>query len=322
MAKKFYIGIDLGGTSAKAGLFSPEGKLTFKGSIPTRKEDGFLGTIEKLYSLVTSICNSADIPLKKIEAIGIGSPGVVDNSNGNILNWSNFDWKNVPLKSALENRTGCKVFVINDANSAAYGEAKCGAAKAYKDSIFITLGTGVGGGIIIDGKLFEGHRGAGAEIGHMSINTEGITCTCGRKGCFEAYASATALIRDTKRAMNANKKSLLWSKVATIEDVDGRTAFDASKEGDEVAQLVVSDYIRYLGNGIINLVNVLRPEAIILGGGVCNEGDYLLKPLKEYIYKNIYVSQDTIPLQIAVAELKNDAGIYGAAAFARDNCEN
>ena len=214
---------------------------------------------------------------------------------------------------------GLEVRVVNDANAAAYGEAVYGAAKEYASSVFITLGTGVGSGIILDGKLFEGSCGAGAEAGHMVIQTGGVPCGCGRRGCFEQYASASALIRDTKRAMFEDKESMMWELVGKDpEKVDGKTAFSAAKAGDAAAQTVVKNYIMYLGEGILNLVNIFRPEAVIIGGGVCNEGEYLLAPLRKYVGERLYVGCDRVPLTINRAALGNDAGIYGALAFAMD----
>ena len=219
----------------------------------------------------------------------------------------------------MQAAVGTEVRVVNDANAAAYGEAVYGAGKAYKDSIFLTLGTGIGSGIILGGKLYEGSMGAGAEAGHMVIQVGGVPCGCGRKGCFEQYASALALIRDTKKAMFEDKESAMWELTGRDpEKVDGKTAFAAAKAGDAAAQTVVKNYIMYLGEGILNLVNIFRPEAIILGGGVCNEGEYLLAPLRKYIAERLYVGSDRVPLALNRAALGNDAGIYGALAFAMD----
>ena len=205
---------------------------------------------------------------------------------------------------------------MNDANAAALGEAKFGAGKDYSDSVFITIGTGIGSGIIIGGKLFEGFRSAGAELGHTVIRMNGDQCTCGRKGCFERYASASALIRMTREEMALNRSSKMWHFAPTADDADGRTAFLAAKEGDASAQKVLDDYIAALGEGVLNVINVFRPQAIIFGGGISAEGETLLEPLRRYIRPRLYISEDYAPLSLVCASLGNDAGLYGAAQFA------
>ena len=234
-----------------------------------------------------------------------------------MVSWTNFGWNNVPLAELVQKFSGKRTFVVNDANAAALGEAKFGAGKKYRDSVLVTLGTGVGGGILIDGKLFEGYKSAGAEIGHMVIRQNGELCSCGRKGCFERYASASALIRRTQAAMGENRGSAMWKIAETLKGVDGRTAFLAAKQGDEAARRVVDDYIASLGEGIANIVNVIRPEAVILGGGVSAEGENLLAPLRKYVMPRIY-APDYAPLDILCAQLGNDAGLYGAAEFANE----
>ncbi|MDE6411647.1 MAG: ROK family protein [Clostridia bacterium] len=310
------IGIDLGGMSAKAAVLNG-GVLEGKCSVATSKEDSPKKTAEKLAYLAKEAARKAGIDFDKISAIGIGSPGAVDSETGMVVSWTNFDWTGVELARLVSESIKKPVFVLNDANAAALGEAKYGAGKKYSDSILITLGTGVGGGIMIGGKLFEGYKSAGAEIGHAIIRQGGELCTCGRRGCFERYASASALIRSTKRAMEEHKESALWKFAKTLDEVNGRTAFLARAEGDETAQKVVSDYIAALGEGIVNLVNILRPQAIILGGGVSHEGENLLAPLREYVRPQIY-AYDYAPVDILCAELGNDAGLYGAATFAEE----
>lgn len=310
------IGIDLGGMSAKAAVLNGS-FLEGKCSVATSKEDSPKETAEKLARLTREAAEKAGIDFDKISAIGIGSPGAVDSGTGTVVSWTNFDWTNVKLATLVSESIKKPVFVLNDANAAALGEAKYGAGKKYSDSILITLGTGVGGGIMIGGKLFEGYKSAGAEIGHMIIRQGGELCTCGRRGCFERYASASALIRSTKRAMEEHKESVLWKFAKTLEEVNGRTAFLARAEGDETAQKVVSDYIAALGEGIVNLVNILRPQAIILGGGVSHEGENLLALLRKYVRPQVF-AYDYAPVDILCAELGNDAGLYGAATFAEE----
>lgn len=316
---EYYIGIDFGGMSAKAGLFDAKSKLIAKDTVKTSKDDNYVTTVAKMAQLVKKLCEDNDISLKKVRRVGLASPGVIDSQKGVVVRWGNYNWSDRPLAKDMSESLGLEVRVVNDANAAAYGEAVYGAAKEYASSVFITLGTGVGSGIILDGKLFEGSCGAGAEVGHMVIQTGGVPCGCGRRGCFEQYASASALIRDTKRAMFEDKESMMWELVGKDpEKVDGKTAFSAAKAGDAAAQTVVKNYIMYLGEGILNLVNIFRPEAVIIGGGVCNEGEYLLAPLRKYVGERLYVGCDRVPLTINRAALGNDAGIYGALAFAMD----
>lgn len=311
------IGIDLGGMSAKAALLAGE-KLEGKSRVETSAANTAEQTALALAHLAMETAEKAGKSMEDVQAIGIGSPGVVDSANGNIVLWSNFHWKDVPLGALVEKYTGKKTFVTNDANAAALGEARFGAAKQFSDCILITLGTGIGGGIIIGGKLFEGYRGAGTEVGHMVIRQGGELCTCGRKGCFERYASAGALIRLTQAEMANDRSSAMWKYAPAVEKADGRTVFLALKEGDAAAKKVFDTYIAALGEGVANLVSVFRPQAVIFGGGISAEGETLLAPLRAYVYPRLYVSEKIVPLELRCAQLGNDAGLYGAAAFAFD----
>lgn len=311
------IGIDLGGMSAKAALLAGE-KLEGKSRVETSAANTAEQTALALAHLAMETAEKAGKSMEDVQAIGIGSPGVVDSANGNIVLWSNFHWKDVPLGALVEKYTGKKTFVTNDANAAALGEARFGAAKQFSDCILITLGTGIGGGIIIGGKLFEGYRSAGTEVGHMVIRQDGELCTCGRKGCFERYASAGALIRLTQAEMANDRSSAMWKYAPAVEKADGRTVFLALKEGDAAAKKVLDTYIAALGEGVANLVSVFRPQAVIFGGGISAEGETLLAPLRAYVYPRLYVSEKIVPLELRCAQLGNDAGLYGAAAFAFD----
>ena len=316
-----YVGIDLGGMSAKSGLFDKD-QLVLKERVVTNPQDGFEGVAEKLAYLAESVAVHAGYDFSEVAAIGIGSPGVVDSETGTVAKWGNYHWTNAPLGAEVAKRTKKPVFVTNDANAAALGEAKFGAGEKYSDCVLVTLGTGVGSGIILGGKLFEGFRGAGAEIGHMVIATGGRECGCGRKGCFEQYASASALIRETRLAMMEDPDSLMWEVTGgSLDKADGATAFRAAKFQDKTAQKVVDEYIYYLGEGIVNIASIFRPQAVVLGGGISNEGDALLKPLKKYVDAQLYVGQDYAPMEIVRAVLGNDAGIYGAYAFCLQQTE-
>ena len=310
---KYYAGIDFGGMSAKAGLFDENGKLLAKDSVKTSKEDGYAVTVAKMAQLVRALGESKKV---KVSAVGIGSPGIIDGKEGVVVNWFNYGWSDKPLARDLSEKLGVPVSLTNDANAAALGEAKFGAGKNYEDSVFITLGTGVGSGIVLGGKVFEGSHGAGAEVGHMVVEVGGIPCPCGRRGCFEQYASASALIRDTKRAMFEHKNSLLWTLTGgDPENVDGKTAFAAARENDAAAKQVVKNYIMYLGGGVLNLVNIFRPQAVVIGGGVSNEGEALLQPLRRYVSERLLVDCERVPLAINRAALGSDAGMYGACAL-------
>ena len=306
----YQIGIDIGGTTVKAGLVS-EGRIISWKSVVTDVDAGADKVIADIAGLVNSLKDDAGD--KVITGVGIGCPGAVNSCSGIVDHAYNLKWEYVPLGEKMQRLTGYPTRVCNDANAAALGEAKYGAGKTYKSSVFITIGTGIGSGIIIDGKLFEGNQSKGAEIGHVVIKSGGEPCSCGRRGCFEAYSSATALIRDTRRAMMKNSKSKLWEVSPDIDGVNGKPVFGAMLLGDKTAKRVFDNYIKMLGEGLVNIVNALRPEAIILGGGVCAQGDVLLNPLKKYIAKYAFGEGPHVGLHTAT--LKNDAGIIGAAAL-------
>ena len=316
----YIIGIDLGGMSAKGGLFTQDGILMGEGSISTNKLDGFEGTLQKLVKLTKTLVLEQGISYSNIAAIGVGAPGVVDRGSGEILRWSNYNWDNVPFADRLSSLTGKKGYVANDANVAALGEANFGATAQYQSSILLTIGTGIGGGIVFDGKLIEGYRCAGAELGHITIRKDGLPCSCGRCGCYEKYASTTALISQTRHAMVENLNSEMW-RIADgkIENVNGRTAFLAARQGDMTAKSVLEQFVGYLSEGIADFVNILRPEAIVIGGGISNEGEMLFEPLRKAVDARTYIAMDIVPLKIVGAKLGNQAGIYGAYCIAKEN---
>ena len=315
--KEYIIGIDLGGMSAKGAIFSLTGELLAEQRVKTCASDGFDTTVEKLAGLAKALAESVGATLEAVSAIGMGAPGVVDSARGIVLRWSNFGWIDAPLAQELSKKTGVFVCVANDANVAALGESKFGATAKYQSSILLTIGTGVGGGIVFDGKLIEGYRSAGAELGHMTIREGGLPCACGRRGCYEKYASATALIAQTRVAMAEDLSSAMWEVAdGRMENVDGRTAFTAAKLGDETANRVIRQYVGYLSEGIADLVNLLRPEAIVLGGGIAGEGEALFAPLREAVDARTYIAMDIVPLKIVGAQLGNKAGVYGAYTLA------
>ena len=314
--KKYYAGLDLGGTFVKGGIVDEEGKILVKDKIPTGRERPYTEIAADMARLVKDLAARADLAEGQLAGVGIGSPGLIDAENGVIVYSNNIRWENVPLCGAVREQLGVPVCITNDANAAALGEHFCGAGKKFGSMVFITLGTGVGGGIILDGKLFEGNRSAGAEIGHMVIERGGWQCTCGRRGCFEAYASATGLIRRTRESMEAYKESAMWKIAGSLEGVDGRTAFDGMRAGDAAAKQVVEEYISCLAEGVTNLVNIFRPEAVVLGGGVCAEGETLLAPLRAAVEPHLFGGAEYAPVAIDAAGLGNDAGLCGAARLA------
>ena len=252
-------------------------------------------------------------------AIAFGIPGVVNNKLGTIDYACNLYVEDVPLKDYLKD-LDLPVFLSNDANVAALGEERFGAAKGYKDVVLLTLGTGIGGGVVIDDKLFEGVEGKGAELGHTVIVVDGHECACGRRGCFETYASASALLKLTRDEMNKNKNSLMWEYCDNnIENVSGLTSFECAKKGDEAANKVIDTYVKYLSEGILNFCNIFRPQIILIGGGISNQGDYLLDKVRAYCEKFKYGYSHTPKVEIKIASLKNDAGIIGCACLAMDN---
>ncbi len=316
---KYILAIDLGGMSAKSGLFTLAGELICEDKIETSSADGFDGTLKKLALLAKRLAKKANVDFERVQAIGVGAPGVVDSKKGVILRWTNYAWSDVPFAETLSSLTGKPVVVANDANVAALGEAKFGATSNYQSSILITIGTGVGGGMVFDGKLIEGYQSAGAELGHITIREGGIPCACGRLGCYEKYASASALILQTRHAMVENLNSIMWELVdGKIENVDGRTAFAAARRGDETAKKVIEQFVSYLSEGIADFVNILRPEAIVLGGGIANEGEALFEPLRRAVDARTYIAMDIVPLKIVGAKLGNKAGIYGAYSMAKE----
>ena len=305
--------------SIKAGLCDEEGNILVQESCPTvRDEDGDRIT-KDMAALCLRVLEKGGVHPEDLEYAGIASPGTNDSERGVIVYACTLPFLHYPIAEKLSALTGIKkIYIDNDANAAAKGEATFGAAKGYKDSVFLTIGTGVGGGIIVDGKILSGFNFAGAELGHTVIIHNGKPCTCGRKGCLECYASATALMEQTREKMEQRKDSLMWKLCdGKIENVDGRTAFDANRAGDEAAKEVVDTYIGYLACGVTNFINVFQPEVFSIGGGISNEKDALLEPLKKIVEVEQYSRNSDKKTMIKIAELGNRAGIIGAASLGR-----
>lgn len=311
-----YIGIDLGGTNIAAGVVDENGKIINSDSIPTLAQRSHSEIIKDMAMICKKVTKDAGLSLKDIKAIGVGAPGHIDTEKGLVVRSENFaDFSNIPLKEELQKLTGIPVNIENDANAAAFGEYVATGAES-SSFVFITLGTGVGGGAVIDGKIYRGFNNAGAEFGHMILAMDGELCTCGNKGCWEAYASVTALIRQTKEAMEKHPDSLM-KKIADEEGkINGRTSFLAASKGDKAAQEVVDNYIKYVATGIASMVNIFQPETLVIGGGISKEGDTLLLPIKKIVDKMDYNKYEP-KVDIKIAKLFNDAGIIGAALAAK-----
>jgi len=307
-------GIDLGGTNIKAGIIDEDQKILAQISTPTRAERLAEEVIADMAGLVRQLLKELKIEESALAGIGVGCPGLVDAGSGIVRYSNNISWENVALVKELKNYFSCDICISNDANCAALGEVKAGAAKNVLNAILLTLGTGVGGGIILNGKVFEGSNAGGAELGHISMILGGEPCTCGRRGCVEAYASATALIRDAKRAATADKKSLMNQMCdGKIENMNGKIPFDAALEGDKAAKEVVENYYTYLAEAIANYVNIFRPDVVLLSGGICNQGSRLTKPVEEHLSFLCFGGDRAFVPPVRCAILGSDAGMIGAA---------
>jgi glucokinase len=312
-----YLGIDLGGTNIAAGILDENMKMIRKGSTPTGRDRHYSEIIRDMALLALKLLDETGLSEKGIPYIGIGSPGIADRENGILLFNGNLRFKHVPIRQEMQKSISLPVYLENDANCAALAEGLVGAARDVEDSITVTLGTGIGGGIILGNKIFTGFNGMAGEIGHIVIGQGGEKCTCGRDGCWEAYASATALIRQTRRAAQADPGSAIHRLVqGNLDNISAKTAFDAMREGDPTGMKVVKQYIRYLAEGVADMINIFQPSKIVIGGGISKEGETLLRPLREAVRELSFFGSGNVPqTRIVCAETGNDAGIIGAAVL-------
>ncbi len=316
----YRIGIDLGGTNIAAGLVDESFHICAKKSLPTHADRDPALIVDDIALLCRQLCEENGVAPADVWSVGIASPGICDHDAGVVVYSCNLPFLNFPICAMLRERFPvARVYIENDANAAAWGEAIAGVAKGTRNSVLITLGTGVGGGIIIDGKVYSGFNYAGAELGHIVIRHGGVPCACGRRGCWEAYSSATALIRMTREKIEECKKegrsTLLLDDVADRGKISGKTAFEAMRKGDAAATEVVDAYIEHLANGLTSIVNIFQPEVLSIGGGISNEGDSLIERIEPLVRKEQY-GGGLVPLtQLRIASLKNDAGIVGAAVL-------
>ena len=320
----YYIGIDLGGTNIAAGVVDGDHKIIKKASIPTGASRSADEITRDIAGLCVRVASEAGLTIDDIEYIGIATPGSANCETGEILYANNLPFSNYNMTEKLSGMLGTKkrVYIENDANAAAKAESVAGAAKGSKYSVMITLGTGVGGGIILDGKVYTGFNFAGAELGHIVIEKDGRQCSCGRRGCWETYSSATGLVRTTKEKIEecrkAGRHTLMEDMInGDISRVSARTAFNAKRRGDAAASEVIDEYISYLVCGLVNIINIFQPNVLSIGGGISGEGDYLLNMLPDKVFAETYSRGDTPQCKLKIAELGNDAGIIGAAALGR-----
>lgn len=306
------IGIDLGGTNIAAAIVDEDKKILVKKSIPTLGTRPFEEVAHDMGQLAVDLIKEAGIDASEVSQIGIGAPGTPVKETGMILYSNNLNWYNVPLVDEIRKVIDLPIKLDNDANAAALGEALAGAAKGASHCVLVTLGTGVGGGIIIDGKVYDGINHAGAEIGHTVLVSGGEPCTCGRRGCWEAYASATALIRMGNAAAFAAPNSVLAGLKKEHGTLNGYLIFLAADQGCPVAQKVIDQYLFYVAEGIIDMINVFQPQSVVIGGGICAQGERILAPIREHVKQNVFCKQVDLP-EIVCAQLGNDAGIIGAA---------
>lgn len=307
-----YLGIDLGGINVAAAVVNEEGSILSRGCLPTPR--GAEAVAAAMAEAARRAVEGSDCSMGEIVSVGIGAPGSIDPVNGMVEYWSNLDFQHVPLVDMVSERLCRPVLIENDANAAALGEFVAGAGKGTSSMVAITLGTGVGGGAVLDGKLYAGFNHAGMEAGHFVIEYNGRLCSCGRRGCFETYASATAITKRARERMEGNHESLLWKLCnGSAEKIEARTVFHAAGQGDLLAQELVEEYQSYLACGIVNLVNLFQPEVFCVGGGVSGAGETLLAPVRASLNREDYARDSQQRTKLTLAQLGNDAGIIGAA---------
>lgn len=308
-----YLGVDIGGSNIAAAIVDDAMNIIGRGKVKFVTGRPFGQFCDDIAAASQMAADDAGVKLSDCAYCGMGCPGAVNSRSGMLEYSSNLGFEKVSLGAEMGRRLGLSIYIDNDANCAALGEVKAGAAKGAESALVVTLGTGIGGGIVIGGKIYSGVNGIAGEIGHMTIIPGGEECACGRRGCWEAYASATALKRQTRRAMEAEPDSLMWKYAPQLDKVSGKTPFQAMRDGDSTATLVVESYIYYLSLGLINCINILQPEVICIGGGVSNEGDQLLEPLRKHVEKNSFCIGNIRQPRIELAKLWGDAGLIGAA---------
>lgn len=307
----FRVGVDLGGTNIAVGLVDENYQIVARHSVPTNAGRPVEQLVADIAGAIKTVLQIAGKDISSCAMIGVGAPGTCDIPNGVVIRSYSLSWKDVPLSEMLQKYFQIPVHIDNDANCAALAEVKAGAARGCQNMVLVTLGTGIGSGIVLDGKIYSGLSGSGTEIGHMLIDHNGELCFCGRRGCWDAYASVTALIIQAKRAAAGRPESIL----NTIPQINGKSIFEAADKGDITAKAVVAQYCSYIALGISDIVNIFAPEMILLGGGVSAQGDKILDPVRKYIRENCFDKREEAMPRLGIASMGNDAGIVGAAAL-------
>ncbi len=313
----YNIGIDLGGTGIKAGIVDEKGKILHKLSCPTGVERGHEAVIHDMAQLTLRTIQESGVPMDQIESIGIGIPGIFDARRNIVPFCTNLYWHEVPLVQLMQKEIDKPVYVGNDASVAGLGETFAGNLQGVKDSVFVTLGTGVGGGVVLSGKLFTGFNGVGTEIGHTMIMADGLKCTCGNIGCLDLYASATGLIRMGREAMGEHQDcGIAKAAGGDMDNVTGKLVIDCARDGDPIAAQVFDKYVYYICVGLVNVINTYDPEVIVLGGGISAAGQILLDAVNEKLPGMVFCKKMPYA-RVELATLGNDAGIIGAALLGR-----
>ncbi len=307
----FCLGIDVGGTSIKGGIVNSQGEIVFKSVSKIKDKSAKLSLDEVMKNLIAHASEKG----YALKGAGIGVPCVFDKKTGVVSYGNNLDFGGINLKEHFLTEYGLELEIANDATVAVLGELKYGGAKGYDNAVLITIGTGVGCGIVLDGKPISSNSSAVGELSHTTIEVDGRRCACGSKGCVEAYCSMTALYKDLKREMLRNKKSLLWEKI-NLNDIDGRAFFNLLGK-DQTADRVFNRFIKYLGITVVNVANLLRPDIILIGGGVSAQGEVITKPLNEYLKANLFAREYTTEIPVRSALLGNDTAIIGSASMVK-----
>lgn len=306
----FVIGIDLGGTDIKGALLDLDGHTLEKIRVATDAKNGYQAVVARVLQVIEQLKQWSGIENKEISGVGIGIPGQIDYSQGKVLFAPNLDWHEVNIKQSIEQASGLPVFLDNDGNVAALGEMWSGAGKGYANIVMLTIGTGIGGGIIIDGQLLRGKSGSAGEIGHMIMLKNGPLCNCGQSGCLETLTAAPAILRQAREAMQSDRKTSLTD----FAQLTAKDVFIAAERGDQVALQIIANSAYWLGIAIANLINVINPELVIIGGGVARAGDILIAPIRQIaLAKALSVAAEAV--KIVPAYLGNDAGCIGAGAL-------
>lgn len=311
---EYYIGIDLGGTNIVSGVVDEGYQILATATTPTNLPRSAREIVKDMARVTSEAISKAGLEIEHITSIGIGVPGTANKETGLVEYANNLEFYNEPLIELMKEYFNKPIYFDNDANVAAYGEYLAGCGKGTKSLVMVTLGTGVGGGIVLNDRIYTGSNYAGGELGHISIKFDGKECNCGRRGCFEVYGSASALIEMACEAMEKERDSKMWEICGgAIDKVEGKTVFDARKQSDRTAKKVLDTYIYYLSVGITDIINIFQPEVLCIGGGISKAGDMFLTPLKDLIGKQVYTRNSKHQTKIMIATLNNDAGIIGAA---------